>query len=169
MTEAVTTTGYAILGQLVVRPSSTYELATSMRRNVRFFLPRVESQIYDQAKRLERLGLARSDRSFLGRRPRTTYAITAKGRLALRAWLGNVAQDSFVESEVVLRTFVAASGTLDDLLRAIDALTAQAEAMQAAKETPADEAGAKEAATPASSTESHSSEADASDSGASPQ
>jgi DNA-binding PadR family transcriptional regulator len=108
-----------------------YELATQMRRTLHFFWPRAESRIYAEAKRLERMGLARAERSYLGRRGRTTYSITARGRSTLRAWLATEPAETVVESEAVLRTFLSSHGTIEDLLRAIDEVRAQAEAMRA--------------------------------------
>jgi DNA-binding PadR family transcriptional regulator len=130
MTERLTTTSYAILGHLALRPRTMYELATQMRRNLHFFWPRAESGIYAQGKRLERMRLARAERSYLGRRGRTTYSITARGRSALRAWLATRPAETVVESEAVLRTFLSSHGTIEDLLGAIGEVHAQAEAMR---------------------------------------
>jgi PadR family transcriptional regulator AphA len=131
MIDALTTTSYAILGQLALRPWTTYALATQMRRNLHYFWPAAESRIYEQAKRLERMGLARSERTYVGRRARTTYSITPEGRSALRTWMAAEPAETTTESEAVLRAFLATAGTRDDLLRAIDAVAAQAEEMRA--------------------------------------
>jgi PadR family transcriptional regulator AphA len=84
---ALTTTSYAILGQLALRPWTTYELAAEMRRNVHYFWPRAESLIYAEVKRLAVNGLAAAEKSAVGKRPRTTYSITPAGQAALSAWL----------------------------------------------------------------------------------
>jgi PadR family transcriptional regulator AphA len=42
----LTTTSYAILGLLAIKPWSTYELAAQMRRNLHYFWPRAESNLY---------------------------------------------------------------------------------------------------------------------------
>jgi len=76
----LTTTGYAILGHLAMQPWTMYDLAAQMRRNVHFFFPRAESQIYEEPKRLVALGLATATQEANGRRPRTVYAITEAGR-----------------------------------------------------------------------------------------
>jgi DNA-binding PadR family transcriptional regulator len=129
--DGMTTTSYAILGELALRDWTTYALATQMRRNLHFFWPAAESRIYEQAKRLERQGLARSRRTFVGKRARTTYSITAAGKVALRQWMAAPPADTVTESEALLRTFLATVGTREDLLRAIDSVGAQAHAMQA--------------------------------------
>ena len=56
----LTTTSYAILGLLAVRPWSTYELAAQMRRNLHYFWPRAESNVYAEPKRLVAGGFARA-------------------------------------------------------------------------------------------------------------
>ena len=53
------TTANAILGLLALRPTwSTWELATQLRRNMRFFWPRAESRVYEEVKRLHERGFA---------------------------------------------------------------------------------------------------------------
>ena len=53
----LTTTSYAILGQLAWGEATTYELVKAMGRNLRFMWPRAESRIYEEAKRLVVAGL----------------------------------------------------------------------------------------------------------------
>ena len=81
----LTTTSYVILGHLALRDWSSYELAQQMKRSTRHFWPRAQSKIYEEPKKLAAHGLATATREFTGRRPRTVYAITPKGREALRA------------------------------------------------------------------------------------
>src|SRR6476659_536275 len=79
------TTANALLGLLALRKEwSTWELTKQLRRNMRFFWPRAESRIFDEAKALVTKGLARDRQTFTGKRPRTSYAITAAGRKELR-------------------------------------------------------------------------------------
>jgi DNA-binding PadR family transcriptional regulator len=116
MTATVTTTGYAILGHLAMRPWTMYELAAQMRRNVHYFYPRAESQIYAEPKRLVAMGLAESEVMLVGRRQRTTYSITAKGRRALSDWLAApVSSGPLLEFEGLLRIFLAPFGTRSDM------------------------------------------------------
>jgi DNA-binding PadR family transcriptional regulator len=78
---------YVILGHLVLRSWSTYELAQQMQRGTRHYWPRAESKFYEQPKKLVAHGLATATREYTGRRPRTVYAITDQGRESLRRWL----------------------------------------------------------------------------------
>lgn len=122
----LTTTSYAVLGQLALRPWNMYDLAAEMRRNVHFFFPRVESQIYAEPKRLVAQGLAKATIEMTGRRSRTIYSITAKGHKELKRWLALPASKGpQLEFEAMLRVMLAPFGRDDDLERTIR--TARAE------------------------------------------
>ena len=81
----LTTTSYALLGLLALKPWTTYELAQQMDRSLRNFWPRAQSKLYEEPKNLVEHGLAASEKQQVGRRPRTVYSITPGGRDALRA------------------------------------------------------------------------------------
>jgi DNA-binding PadR family transcriptional regulator len=117
--QILTATSYAILGQLALRPWTTYELTTEMRRNFRYFWPRAESAVYAEIKRLAADGLVRGERTYTGRRGRTTYEITAAGHEALHAWLGTPPARYVLEFEGLLRVFFARFGTGQELLAAL--------------------------------------------------
>ena len=116
---ALSPTSYAILGLLAARPMSSYELTKEIRRNLHYFWPRAESRLYQEVKQLADAGLTKSARTFTGRRPRTTHTITAKGRRALREWMASPPRPVALEFEAILRVFLAANGTKDDLLQAL--------------------------------------------------
>jgi DNA-binding PadR family transcriptional regulator len=112
----LTTTSYAILGHLALRSWSMYELAAEMQRNVHFFFPRVESQIYAEPKRLVEHGLATATTEQTGRRARTVYAITPAGRKELKRWLAQPASKGVqLEFEAILRVMFAPFGRDEDL------------------------------------------------------
>jgi PadR family transcriptional regulator AphA len=103
-----TTTAHAILGLLALRPQwTTWELTKQMGRNLRFFWPRAASRIFAEARSLEASGLAKAERSFVGRRARTSYRITDAGRESLSHWLATPPGATTLESETVLRVFLA--------------------------------------------------------------
>jgi len=52
----LTTTTYAILGLLALKPWTTYELATQMGRAMNRFWPRAQSRIYDEPAKLVAAG-----------------------------------------------------------------------------------------------------------------
>lgn len=116
----LTTTSYAILGHLALRPWTMYDLAAHMKRNVHYFFPRAESQVYAEPKRLVELGLATASSETAGRRTRTVYAITETGRQALRQWLAEpVAKGPQLEFEALLRVILAPLGQQQDLVNAL--------------------------------------------------
>lgn len=126
--QELTTTSYAILGLLALRPWTTYELATQMQRSVRNFWPRAERGIYDEPKKLLRHGLARARTEYTGRRRRTVYSITPKGRRALRAWIEEPGAPPTVEFEALTKVFFSDQGTKEGLLANIRAVREWAEA-----------------------------------------
>ena len=58
--QRMSTTTYAVLGLLCIRPWSAYELTQQMSRSLRFIWPRAESGIYREPQKLVRLGYATS-------------------------------------------------------------------------------------------------------------
>jgi PadR family transcriptional regulator, regulatory protein AphA len=113
---ALTTTSYAILGHLAMQPWTMYDLAAQMRRNVHFFFPRVESQVYAEPKRLVALGLAEAATEMTGKRARTVYSITEAGRVELSRWLASpIAKGPQLEFEGMLRVLLAPFGRDEDL------------------------------------------------------
>lgn len=127
----LTTTSYAILGQLALRSWSTYELAREVRRNLHYFWPRAESRIYAEVKRLAERGLVQAERTFVGRRPRTTYAITDAGRAALTAWLATPPRPYALECEGLLRVIYGLLGEQAALPVALEQMRAQAQELLA--------------------------------------
>lgn len=116
-----TTTSYATLGLLAVQPWSTYELTNQIRRSLARFWPRATSKLYEEPRKLVDLGFATGETQHQGRRRRTVYTITAEGRRALAAWLAERASPPALESEQLLKVFLADHGTRQDLLRTIAA------------------------------------------------
>jgi len=114
-TERLTTTAYAILGVLEIKPRTAYELALEMRHCFEYFWPRDDGRVYSDAKALAKLGLARSERVMVGRRPRTTYSITPSGRRALRRWLAEPSRSAALEFEGLIKVYLARFGTIDEL------------------------------------------------------
>jgi PadR family transcriptional regulator, regulatory protein AphA len=116
----LTTTSYAILGHLALQPWTMYELAQQMQRNVHFYFPRVESQIYAEPKKLVAAGLAEAVTEMTGKRARTIYSITPDGRRALSEWLATPpSRGPLLEFEAVLRVMLAPFGTDEDLARTL--------------------------------------------------
>lgn len=114
------TTGNALLGLLALRDEwTTWELTTQLRRNMRFFWPRAESRILAELKRLDRDGLVRSRRESIGKRPRTIYKLTAKGRRHVSSWLETDARGTALESEPLMRIMLGNLASDDAMRKAI--------------------------------------------------
>lgn len=121
---SLTTTSYAILGLLAVKPWTTYELAQQMRRALGQFWPRAESKLYEEPKKLVAEGLARAVKEATGKRPRTVYSITAKGRRALAEWVPQPGAGPVLEFEGLVKLFYAEHGTKHDVLATLDRVRA---------------------------------------------
>jgi PadR family transcriptional regulator, regulatory protein AphA len=119
MAPALTSTSYAILGLLAVKPWTTYELAQQMERALGQFWPRAESKLYEEPKKLVAQGLARASSEMVGKRRRTVYTITAKGRRALAQWVPTPGAGPVLEFEQLIKVFFAEHGTKADLLATI--------------------------------------------------
>lgn len=129
MKDQLTTTSYAVLTQLGVRPWSTYELAQQRIRYLRYVWPAAESAIYREAKRLASMGLIQGEKEYTGKRARTVYSITEAGKEALREWLGTPVSPFSMEFEAILRIHVAPLGTKDELLDTLNQVRTDAREM----------------------------------------
>jgi DNA-binding PadR family transcriptional regulator len=117
----LTTTSYAVLGLLAIKPWSSYELTQQMERSLGRFWPRTVSKLYEEPKKLVDHGLARAGTQHNGRRSRTVYTITAKGRRALAGWLRDPGAGPVIEFEQLLKVFFAENGTTVDALNTLHA------------------------------------------------
>jgi DNA-binding PadR family transcriptional regulator len=132
MAAALTPTSYAILGLLAVKPWTTYELAQQMDRALGQFWPRAESKVYEEPKKLVDYGLARASSEMVGKRPRTVYAITPRGRRALAAWVPTPGAGPVLEFEQLIKVFFAEHATKADLLATLAGVRERSEQLLAA-------------------------------------
>jgi DNA-binding PadR family transcriptional regulator len=112
----MTTTSYAILGLLAIKPWTTYELIAQVELSLRRIWPRAQSKLYEEPKKLVALGYARAVQEHEGRRRRTRYTITAAGRRALKAWLAQPGAGPELEFEQLVKIHFADGGTKRDIL-----------------------------------------------------
>jgi DNA-binding PadR family transcriptional regulator len=118
---ALSTTSYAVLGLLAVKPWTTHELVLQVDRSTRRIWPRAQSKLYEEPKKLVAHGFARATDDSVGRRRRTRYTITAKGRRALARWIQEPGDGPVLEFEQLLKIHFADSGTKADILANLDA------------------------------------------------
>lgn len=116
MEKSINTTAYSLLGLLAKRDWTAAELARFMERSViRYILPRTRSQLFNEPKRLVKLGLARA-RPATGGGPRgTVYSITPRGRQELEAWLAAPGESPRVEHKSLLKFYLIDSTDRDAL------------------------------------------------------
>jgi DNA-binding PadR family transcriptional regulator len=124
----LTTTSYAILGLLAIRPWSTYELAKQMEISLRNFWPRAERKLYEEPRKLVAHEFATVHRETVGKRPRSIYRITAAGRRALQAWLDQPGALASLEFEALIKVFFAEHGSKEQLLANLERIYAGATA-----------------------------------------
>ena len=120
---SLTTTSYAILGLLAIKPWTTHELVQQVDRSLRRFWPRAQSKLYEEPKKLVAHGYATAVEDPVGRRRRTRYSITAKGRRALAAWLHQPGDGPALEFEQLVKIHFADSGTKADVVANVRAST----------------------------------------------
>ena len=119
-------TPYVILGLLRFGPLSGYEIRAELARDASSFWSESYGQIYPALHALRRGGRVRlvtsgrarsSGRAAqpppTGRRPKSIYAITVKGRAALEEWLGRPPRDASPRSELLVKLYLADREFLD--------------------------------------------------------
>jgi DNA-binding PadR family transcriptional regulator len=124
MVPKITTSSYAVLALLDLRPWTGYELTQQAQRSLRYAWPKSERLLYSEPKRLVERGLATTHKEMSGNRSRNVYEITPEGRDALDEWTSSRTQPPRIEIEALLRLLFADHGSRDDLARALDELAA---------------------------------------------
>jgi len=115
MTPTLSTTAYAVLGLLALRPMTPYELTQQMQRSLDYCWPTSERSLYDQPDRLVAAGYA----EVVGAGEPRRYTATESGRAALRRWLGEGSAMPKFQNEPLLRVLFADHGTIDDMRRVL--------------------------------------------------
>jgi DNA-binding PadR family transcriptional regulator len=127
----MTTTSYAVLALLDLRPWTGYELTQQAARSLRYAWPKSERHLYSEPKKLVELGFATMQTEQTGRRTRSVYSITDEGRAALTAWMATPTESPQLEAEALLRLLFADHGTLEDLDTALEQFASDTHELQA--------------------------------------
>lgn len=122
MPPRITTSSYAVLALLDLKPWTGYELTHQAQRSLRYAWPKSERLLYSEPKKLVELGYATSHQEESGNRTRNVYTITKEGRRALNEWTSTRTQSPRLEIEALLRLLFADHGSREDVLRALDEL-----------------------------------------------
>ena len=118
----LTTTSYASLGLLNIKPWSAYELTQQAQRSLRYLWPKSESHLYAELKRLVRMGFARVTRRLPPARfvhVRCTESPPLAGAPSNAGW--RASQHPPTRVEAALRLFYAYATNKDAVLAAFDA------------------------------------------------
>ena len=96
-----------VLGLLIKRPLSGYDIKAIVDRSTRFFWAASYGQIYPELRRLEAEGLIEGEDRPNGGRTRRVYQLTDAGRDELVAWLFGSTVTIELRDESLLRLFFA--------------------------------------------------------------
>jgi PadR family transcriptional regulator, regulatory protein AphA len=118
----MTTSSYAVLALLDLKPWTGYELTHQAQRSLRYAWPKSERLLYSEPKKLVELGFASTHQEDHGGRTRNVYTITATGREALTEWTSTRTQPPRIEIEALLRLLFADHGSREDVFRALEDL-----------------------------------------------
>src|SRR3954465_9601862 len=103
--KAMTSTDYALLGLLTLKPMSGYELRQLIAQSISHFWGESYGQLYPSLKRLESTGLATKHSESGQKRDKFVYSITAKGRERLQEWLALPPKPQPPGGELLLKLF----------------------------------------------------------------
>ena len=94
---------HALIGLLVDRPASGYDLLKLFDTSLAHVWPATQSQVYGELNRLAETGLV--DVAAEGPRRRKEYRVTEQGLRELRAWLVAPTRQQPSRSELLLKVF----------------------------------------------------------------
>jgi PadR family transcriptional regulator, regulatory protein AphA len=112
MSSELTPLSYVVLALVGREGAAPHDLVRMASGGQRLYFAGAASKIYEQPKRLERLGYVRSEKRPGKTRERTYYTLTEKGLSALREWLGRPSSFPRIQNEAVAR--VLASDLAED-------------------------------------------------------
>jgi DNA-binding PadR family transcriptional regulator len=107
MARELTPLSYVVLALVGRGGAGPHDLVRMARGGQRVYYAGAASKIYEQPKRLERLGYLRSEKRPGKTRERTYYTLTEKGLAALREWLGRPSSFPRIQSEAVARVLAS--------------------------------------------------------------
>ncbi len=122
MPPRMTTSSFAVLALLDLKPWTGYELTHQAKRSLRYAWPKSERLLYSEPKKLVELGFATVHQEGNSNRTRNVYTITEEGRHALKEWTSTRTQPPRFEIEAMLRVLFADHGSREDLLGALGEL-----------------------------------------------
>jgi PadR family transcriptional regulator AphA len=107
MSSELTPLSYVILALVGRNGAGPHDLVRMTRGGQSLYYAGAASKIYEQPRRLERLGYLRSEKRPGKTREKTHYTLTEKGLAALREWLERPASFPRIQSEVSARVLAS--------------------------------------------------------------
>jgi len=105
MSATETSTDFAILGMLTIKPMSGYEIRRLMGQSIAHFWSESYGQLYPSLKKLESAGLVTKRTEPGQKRDKHIYTITTEGRERLEDWLAVTPRPQSPRSELLLKLF----------------------------------------------------------------
>ncbi len=100
-------TRYAILGVLLDRPTTGYEIKSLMGRSTVYFWRESDSTIYPMLKVLAKEGKVLSEIVYVGKKKKEVFSITESGRVEFRTWFESSTSEETPRNEFLLKLFFA--------------------------------------------------------------
>jgi len=120
MPDGLTDLSYVVMNLIGRDGAGPHDLVQMARRGQRLYWAGAESKMYEQPKRLEKLGYLTSQKTPGKTRERTHYRLTDKGVRALQEWLVLPSRFPRIHSEAAIR--VQASDLTEDPSVVLDSL-----------------------------------------------
>jgi DNA-binding PadR family transcriptional regulator len=109
---AETTTDFAILGMLTIKPMSGYEIRQLMSQSIAHFWSESYGQLYPALKKLESAQLVTKRTEPGQKRDKHIYTITPTGRDRLQEWLTHAPKPQSPRNELLLKLFLLSPDSL---------------------------------------------------------
>jgi PadR family transcriptional regulator, regulatory protein AphA len=122
MSTELTPLSYVVLALVGRNGAGAHDLVRMTRGGQSLYYAGAASKIYEQPRRLERLGYLRSEKRPGRTKDKTHYTLTDKGLAALREWLARPSSFPRIRSEVAAR--VLASDLAPDEAAVVDSVRA---------------------------------------------
>lgn len=103
MSSELTGLSYVVMNLIGRNGAGPHDLVQMARREQRLYWAGAESKIYEQPKRLEKLGYLTSKKTPGKTRERTQYQLTEKGVRALQEWLALRSPFPRIQNEAAIR------------------------------------------------------------------
>lgn len=117
MQKKINKTRYAILGMLLRKPQSGYEIKQEMLGTTAHFWQESDASIYPMLKTLESEGCVTSKTESVGKRERKIFEITELGTQEFTQWLALPAEGEPRRNELLLKIFFGANTSLDNTIQ----------------------------------------------------